>query len=656
MFKVVGTTISTSRKISSTGTDKLFTQNPLTDQSIPGISNELFTIDSDNNLEITDNSQSEYQEQVDQPLDKEVQFETHLAQNTASHLYLFPPNPSQATTPIDNQQNDSKERKNLTLSQESQVIPSSIEQSSDSKFPNYSTNITDSFFSKDEIQPYLQGRGNLSSIQEAQIQAYLAKQSSSDYNILSTYSKSTNQSFENQREEDLLINEDAYSRDYESKRPLSDPKFSNRPISTADTIISENDIQTYLDGRGNLSSRQVLQIQVYLAKQTSSDYNILSKYTKSTNRPIRISTYDDLPSKVERDKDTSLKEDIQSHDYISKQPLSDSKFLNDTTDAEEKLFSDDDLQSYLQGRGNLSQIQEAQIQAYLAKQTSSDRTLFSKYLTSTKQPTRIFPPDDNAKSVFPTEDNASFTKDTQSQDHVSKPSLLDAKQFNLITDTKEKLFSDDDLQSYLQGRGNLSKTQEAQIQAYLEKQSSSNSNILSKYLTTAKNPSSYSGDKNPSLVENDYSEELPPSDSKHTNLTTDTEEIFFSDDNLQSYLQRRGNLSKFQERQIQAYLAKQSTLNNNIFSRFFSSTGSSTTKILTLEDKLQLDSEEKKNLSQNQQILSSDFKLFSKDLNSTTNRFQSSDSTSQKLTSTIPFTTRKRTRIKQPTQSVLKWQ
>ncbi|CAF5159352.1 unnamed protein product, partial [Rotaria magnacalcarata] len=76
-----------------------------------------------------------------------------------------------------------------------------------------------------------------------------------------------------------------------------------------------------------------------------------------------------------------------SGNYLTTIRPSDSKDSSASTASESIIFSDDDVQSYLQGRSNLSSIQEAQIQAYLAKQTSSNGSVFSRYFTSTGKPT-----------------------------------------------------------------------------------------------------------------------------------------------------------------------------------------------------------------------------------------------------------------------------
>jgi hypothetical protein len=235
----------------------------------------------------------------------------------------------------------------------------------------------------------------------------------------------------------------------------------------------------------------------------------------------------------------------------------------------------------------------------------------------------------------------SLIEDIQSGDYSEELLPFDPADYNRTADSKEMLFSDDDLQAYLDDRANLSKSQEAQIQAYLIKQASSNHSIFSKYSKSTKLPTRiYTSDDNlhPDYQNGDtqsqnYLTKTPVFNSKYFNFSTDSEEILFSEDDLQSYLQGRGNLSLAQEAQIKAYLAKQTSLDNNTFSRYLTSTRKPT-KTLTYDDKLQIYPEGQTNLSLSKQL-------------------QSSESASQKFTSTIPYTTGKRTGGIRPSESVV---
>ena len=81
-----------------------------------------------------------------------------------------------------------------------------------------------------------------------------------------------------------------------------------------------------------------------------------------------------------------------------------------------------------------------------------------------------------------------------------------------ITDT---LFSEDEIYAYLEGRGNLTLSEETQIRAYLTRLSSSNNTILSKYLTTIKTPAGI-------FISDDHTESTS-SASSNTSMNRDTQ-------------------------------------------------------------------------------------------------------------------------------------
>ncbi|CAF3855246.1 unnamed protein product, partial [Rotaria sordida] len=367
--------------------------------------------------------------------------------------------------------------------------------------------------------------------------------------------------------ENLSTNAITQSQDYKSTQPPSDLKYFNSTTHPEEILFSDDDLQSFLEGRTNLSKNQKAQIEAYLSKQSSSTRSTSSKYLTSTKLPATDYTSND---NMYFDNES---EDKQFQDYDSKIPLSDSEIFNDTIDKERILFTDDDLRSFLEGRANLSKTQKAQIQAYLNKQASFNRSTFSKYLTSTKVPRRKYTSHDNVYPDYQSED-------TQFQGYLTKIPSSDSKDFNRTTYREGVLFSDNDLRSFLEGRANLSKNQIAQIRVYLNKKSSLDQGIFATYSTSTKLPErKYTPGDN---VQPDYQSEntqsqsyatkTPLSDSKDFNGTIDTEEIVFSDDDLQSFLEGRANFSKNQQAQIEAYLRKQSSSNQSTISKYLMST------------------------------------------------------------------------------------
>ncbi|CAF4143142.1 unnamed protein product, partial [Adineta steineri] len=412
----------------------------------------------------------------------------------------------------------------------------------DSKYYNISTNTEHILIPKDDLKLYLQGQGNLSKTQEEQVQTYIAEQSPSDQHILSKYLTST---VKPNTEEDHSFIKDTHSKNYTEEELLSDLDYFERTTNSEERSFTTDDLRSYLLGHGNLSLAQKTEIEQYLAKQSPTKQNILSKYLTTTTASGTI--HDNY-----RNRNRKLEE------LLNKIPLVDSKYYNISTNTEHILISKDDLKLYLRGQGNLSKIQEEQVKAYLAKQSSSDQNIFSSYFSSTKRPTENTEIDDYSDEVLPS----------------------DSTHLNHTITSEENLFSYDDLRSYLQGRRNFSDVQKAQIQAYLDEQSSSGQNIFSKFLKTTKPTTRiYSSDDripHDSTIEDkkleDLLDKIPMIDSKHFNISTELEQILISKDDLRSYLQGRQNLSKTQEEQVKAYLAKQSSSDQKIFSQYLTST------------------------------------------------------------------------------------
>ncbi|CAF5128622.1 unnamed protein product, partial [Rotaria magnacalcarata] len=202
------------------------------------------------------------------------------------------------------------------------------------------------------------------------------------------------------------------------------------------------------------------------------------------------------------------------------------------------VFSEDELRAYLEGRTNLSRSREAQIQAYLSKNSSLDQNQFS---TSTQILTPIHGTNDKLHEKH--------------ESHYPATPKPDSKFLNGTKDSQAIIFTDDELRSFLQGRANLSKSQKSQIETYLSQTSSLNRSIYVRYPIVIKSPTKvYPLDRNEYRdyeSENTYSQSYltkkPLADSKKFNQTMDTQGIIFSGDDLRSLLEDRVNLSQNQK-------------------------------------------------------------------------------------------------------------
>ena len=433
----------------------------------------------------------------------------------------------------------------------------------DSKFLNRTINIEGTIFSVNDLYSYLKGQGNFSTTQESLIKAYFTNQSLSDDNIFSKYLKTTNKTSvtgvlngnippEEQDDQSKLAEEIIRSLDPTGKRPVFDPKFLNRTINIEGTIFSVNDLYSYLEGQGNFSTKERSLIKAYLANQSLSNDNIFTKYLKGTNKTsIPGVLGDNIPFEDQDDQSKLAEEIIRSLN---------SKFLNRTIDIDGTIFSVNDIRSYLEGKANLTESQKTQIQTYLNKQISTNRSVFSKFLTSTKKPTGTFIPDNNSRLP----------------DSVSKLPLFDSKLYNHTNYTADTIFTEEDVISYLQGRANFTSIQETQIRTYLAQKLFPIDKFSSKYFTSTKRPKrnftseTHANETLSSDEQTRQEEEFngPHFNSQHFNRTLDSLGGIFTDDDLQSYLLGTGNLSDSRKEQITAYIKKQLFSNQTIFSKY----------------------------------------------------------------------------------------
>ncbi|CAF4225003.1 unnamed protein product, partial [Adineta steineri] len=419
----------------------------------------------------------------------------------------------------------------------------------DLKYFNFSTSSEQILISEDDLRSYLQGQKNLSKIQEEQLKAYLAKQSESDQNIFSKLFTSTIKP-----RRSLIpgadIHSDLHSEEDHSQELLPlDLTYFNNTEHSEKILFTVDDLKAHLQGQGNFTEAQKTQIQVYLTRQAQSNQSLFSKYSKTTKPTTTIHSsldniYDDYQS-----------DNTELQDFLDKLPQTDSNYFNFSTGSKQILISKDDFTSYLQGRGNLTEVQKAQIEAYLATQSPSNQSIFSEYLKTTKKPK-----DENYRN-----------KSRQLEDFLNKIPMIDSKHFNISTGSEQVFISKDDLRSYLQGRGNLTEAQKAQIEAYFATQQASNQSIFSEYLKTTKKPKDENY-RNQSRKLEDLLDKVPMIDSKHFNISTGSEQVFISKDDLRSYLQGRGNLTEAQKAQIEAYFATQQASNQSIFSEYLKTT------------------------------------------------------------------------------------
>ncbi|CAF1943653.1 unnamed protein product [Rotaria magnacalcarata] len=582
-----------------------------------------------------------------------------------------------------------------------------VHQSEASQSPTISKDIV---FSEDELRAYLEGRTNLSRSREAQIQAYLSKNSSLDQNQFSTSTQILTP---------IHGTNDKLHEKHESHYPATpkpDSKFLNGTKDSQAIIFTDDELRSFLQGRANLSKSQKSQIETYLSQTSSLNRSIYVRYPIVIKSPTKVYPLD---RNEYRDYES---ENTYSQSYLTKKPLADSKKFNQTMDTQGIIFSGDDLRSLLEDRVNLSQNQKFQMEAYLNKQISSDRTTPSNYSTSTSQTTNIKVPDERVNSLH-------GNNNTQFRDNSRTTPLPSWKDFRRTIDTQGITFTDNDLRSFLQDHVNLSQDQKIQIEAYLRKQSSANQSIFSNYQTSLKPPvktstsednvephdegketesqrimfsddelrsflegranlskkkkekieiylnhqslsnqSSFSRsstiakvpiginpsnnkvdhyDENARTYSGNYLTTIRPSDSKDSSASTASESIIFSDDDVQSYLQGRSNLSSIQETQIQAYLAKQTSSNGSVFSRYFTSTGKPTP-----HDESWIVPDRLTNISlRDPQGSLHPGSLPKIDFNSTSRRVTPSKSISQNLSSMKPFTNSPTTILQRPWQS-----
>ncbi|CAF1678343.1 unnamed protein product, partial [Adineta ricciae] len=364
------------------------------------------------------------------------------------------------------------------------------------------------------------------------------------------------------------------------------------------------DLQSYLQGDKNLSLAQEEQIKEYLDNNRSPLQNIVSQYTKDLTDSSTIAP---------------ITSDAEIEDFLENIVDISSNVFNISTDSESRTISKDDLRSYLKGHGNLSKAQEAQIQTYLHELSATNSALFSKYFTSTQKPQKI-PQERNQSSTIDTDDDIdseislpSGSESSSSQystttrvsparapvddhneeekfkDFLRKIPQTDSNYYNIFSGPGGQLFSKDDLLSFLEGRSNLSKEQQAQIQAYLIKESPADQETFVKFLTSTTKQPTTTTFSSKDVEDMDKVEEIPASILEKLNHIIATENSSFTLDDIHTYLQKRGNLSAVQQSQIEDFLAKQPTsINKLLLSKHFTTTQPSST-IYSSEEGITLD-------------------------------------------------------------------
>ncbi|CAF4009972.1 unnamed protein product, partial [Rotaria sp. Silwood2] len=557
-------------EISSINQTKLFTGDSSTVSYISFLSDEPQPSDLDDNYQFLDNTQLDSQEQKNQSLEKKSQSDTPLLRKTSPDTQLLSSSPSESIIVKDDLRSTTEKGENLLLHEVTQSQDyKSKRPPPDSEHFNRTIYTEEILLSDNDLRSFLEGRTNLSNNQKARIEAYLSKHSAFNRSASLKYITSTKLPVHKYTLDDNLYpdykSEDTQLQDHDSKTPSNDSNALNYTIDQEQIPFSDHDLRSFLEDRANFTKSQKAKIQAYINQQLSLNRSAFSKYTTSTKLPITKYTLDNKTNFYYQRNTT------KSPGYHTETLLSDVKDFNHTIDTE-IMFSDDDVQSFLEGRANFSKEQKAKIEAYLNKQSSANRSAFSKYLTSTKLPTTINASLDNVYSDHGIED-------IRSQDYDSKIPLSDSKNLNRTKDTEGISFSDDDLRSFLEDPSNFTKSQKEKIQAYLNKQSSTSRSESFKSLPSTKLPTTkytYHDSKkshfdNHDTQPQDYLTKTPLSDSKDFNPTIDTE-IFFSDDDLQSFLEGRANFSNNQKEQIETYLNKQSSTNRSAFSKYLTST------------------------------------------------------------------------------------
>ncbi|CAM4885008.1 unnamed protein product [Rotaria socialis] len=500
---------SVDSEISAISKENLQTRNISTVPSTPDSSDSNRSKNSDPDHILVDNTHHDSQQKLNKSLQNNVHSETYLLQNTSFDSQSFSKHTTESIISDGDLRARIEKEKNLSIHTNNHSHDyTSKRPLSDSKFANVTTETKESPFSDDDLQAFIEGRANFSKTQETQIKAYLEKQSLLNRTITSQFTTGT-------------------------KTPISNTTVLDHKTDTDTTLFSDDVLQSFLEGRGNFSKEQEKQIKDYLSKQSSSNRDLISKYSTSTRLPGRISTTGDS---IHSDRNT---ENTYSQKYPTKIPVIDSKSLSRTTDTAEIIFSEDDLRSYREGRGNLSKERETQIQAYLSKQSSSSPNIFSRYPIGTVLPGHIYTTD-------------------RMHENTTIPQI-NSEDIQRFTDSDGISISHDDLQSYLQGRGNLSLAKQKLIQAYLAKQAASNRSASSQHLNSKNLPTTK---HTPHETDSqDYPSQMPIPDLENIDRPIDKEEIYFSDEDVQAFLESRGNLSKKQEEQIRTYLNKQSLSN-----------------------------------------------------------------------------------------------
>ncbi|CAF1411602.1 unnamed protein product, partial [Adineta ricciae] len=465
---------------------------------------------------------------------------------------------------------------------------------------NNRTNDTDDgWFNANDLQGYLEGHANLSDAQQIQIERYLAKQPSLDRSLFTKHSTTTTTSIlltttfvsSDNTDPDNVEEENPDEKpsvdDILEKIPEADTEHFNITVGSEQVLIAKNDLRLFFEGVGNLPKDQQKQVEAYLALQSLTERRKSTEYLPAT-------APDDISSTVRTNSDFVTER--QDHE-----PLIDAELLplllehfNDSVEARTSSITIDDLRSYLQGKGNLSEFQQEIIKEYLSKELSEIQSSPSVDSTSTV-------PLSTTMVVQESLDDSNEHKDNELEDLLNRISSTDSHSGNSSSSTEEISISKDELRSYLQGRKNLSKAQETQIENYISKLPLPDQTLFSNYLTTTTPQSSTTStsvlDINSILQPQTNLSSTHHTDSKllstilqHLNHTLNTS---FTINDLQSYIQGHTNLSTDQQHKIKEYLAEHSSPLQNIISQYLQTTTtsqpSSTVTPLNIDDDEKLD-------------------------------------------------------------------
>ena len=351
---------------------------------------------------------------------------------------------------------------------------------------NGTDNLTKVMLSEEDVRAYVEGRGNLSESQQAQIRFILSDRASSDFGAFTKPSTIS-----------ILDNSLSKFLSYLSKN-------ANGTDNVTKIIVSQEDIRAYVEGRGNLSESQQEQIKLILEQAISSEFGTPTKYPTSTKPPSTFSIPDDYLSKFQF--------------YLSQQ-------RNGTDNLTKGTISEEDIRAYVEGRTDLSASQQEQIRLILSDPASSGFDTPTKRLTSTRKTSTVPIPDDALSTL-----------------------LFYLSKLNNGTDNQTKItISEDDVRAYVEGRGNLSESQQEQIRLILQQPISNELGKYTKHPTSVQPPSSLP-------IPDDYLSRFLYYVLQQSNGTDNVTKILVSEDDVRAYVEGRGNLSESQRQQIRLIL------------------------------------------------------------------------------------------------------